>query len=682
MAITTNCIEYGWETSLATTPSGSTYTTPYKPITIPETASRIFEDVSILHHVRNVGNEASTNLGYIQLSVQIDSNPTASVSCLAIVSSAAEQISLTTLFGVTEYFNAYFTASTHNVRFYTNSNDGTGGINRIGESLKLICTYKFNDALVNAGIKTVRFPINSSTSIIGTSLQYLGNYTASIPALDSYLPELNKDFKDIFVEYHGNDAGNAVTNFSLRTMIDTDASQSRFVISQSLNSAAYYYDIHNLSGSISTATTHSIRVASSLANRFTGLGGILYATYTYDYTASKAIMSSVIYPMGDVSVSKRSTDDDFAETLIYIPTTGSVWMARSGILTGQNGTGAANVLLSTDAGSLTTYTLTAGSIQTGYIPIVHQIDGTGSSNPAISLSNGYNTIRFVSKFSAPNTSAVQLGGILLLNYITSASKPCETMHSINNTMISSSANLNAATFGFYYDYSATSSILEPNYMIDALVNVYHMKSSTNANAPIYAIFEHGCYATGSDNVANVTNPYPIGTIGLPTDSRYSFSTYYNDMTPVVMKYPEYIAKNGRNMIDLRSPHRFQFRQISLTSAAISQFGHAQWITYHSKLFPVTGSIANYSGTGADISITVYDYGTGEKLFVTQSLSGGNISTNWYSAHDNLMLVAETGSQRYVSNVLPAGSGSYLITIPTASTGAPGVPVEHSFTFIG
>lgn len=673
MAIRTNCIEYGWQSSDTTIPSQSQYQSVQKRIDIPELSSRTFTDVVLQFHGRNSGLESSTAHAGYTMSIQIDSQPTESFTCPDIISNTPEQVSWFYFATASAYFNTYFTASAHNVRFgLYSSNTRT-----IAQSFKLLCNYQFDDATTTTSIKTVRLPINSVTSsLLGTTRQYLGNYTASIPALDIYLPESSKTYRDIFVEYHANDAAAAATNFQLRTQIDTATSASRYTVSQSLQSAAYYYDIETLSGSISTATTHSIQVASNLANRFTGLGGILYVTYEYDYTGSNTILNSNIYTFGNASNYLSKTQGSFIKKKIYVPETGSITLARSGIMLYQNGANPATLVVGTTSESFVRYVIGAGSIQTGPVPLIFQIDGTGSTDTGLSIASGLNDIPLYMYTDTNNVAGnIFGGGLLYLNYYSAKTQnPAQHTKTLCRSVVATN-NMGANTLTFFYNtYLASENINDSRYYIQDMTNIYHVLYGKAGNVPIYDISEFVCFYTGSDYQGS-QNPFTMCSYAMANDARILFVSSVSDMTPFIRRYKEAVSTDPKIIVE--NTHSYGHRTISVTSTQLITFTHLQYQTYHGLTFTITGSIQNYSGSGI-IPLIVYDYDTGAKLFTTQSKLGGIIDTYWYDRHSNLMIVAETGS-RYVSNVLPAGSGSFSIVIPTA--GAP-TATEKSFTFIG
>lgn len=679
MAIRTNCIEYGYENVVSMVPSGTLYTVS-KQITIPETTSRVFSDVTLTFHGRNSGREVVASIGLYTMSLQIDNNPSQSfIHPSGFTNATVEQVSFGLHVSGSSYFNTYFTSSRHVVSVGIK----TPNVDTIGHNFKLACTYQFDDSSTTTSIKTVRLPICSITgsAALGTGLVYLGNHTASIDALDTYLPELSKSFTDIFMEYHSNDASAATTNFSLKTQLDTAASQSRFVVSQSLQSAAYYYDIHTLSGSIDTATTHSIRVASSLASRFSNLFGILHCTYMYDYTGSTSIMNSNVYSFGNSDIFTSIVPNSRKSKKIYIPEPGTIQLKRSGILW-MHGAGQPNVFgYGITTASSATHTVQLGTLQTGMNPMMLSIDGTGSHIGPISLSSGYNDINIYYNYTtnAPGQQT-ELGSLLYLNYISGKNNfPLENTHTVLSTAVSSNSSGNGGITYFYSPYFASASVSDPYWFISDWTMFYHRIYGTSANAPIYFISDISCFYTGSELTHSRTpnSNVNINTIAMAGDSRLYYCHSVYDFTSLVRRYNnQYAGLYPR--IDMSNSHLFYSRNVSLTVAAITMYSHLQYITYHGITFPVTGSITNYSGSGAGIPLSIFDYTTGEKLFETSSKVGGIIDTYWYDKHTNLFIVAETGS-RYVSNVLPAGSGSYLITIPTAGALANS---EHSFTFIG
>ena len=647
MAIRTNCIEYGWETDQGKTLSGSRFTSATKRIFIPEVSSRTFQNVILQYHARNDGLDITTAASAYTVSIQIDNNPSQSFTTQTLSNSNPEQISFSYYFSASAYFQTYFTSSTHNVTCFAKN---ISGPNSIGQTFKLISTYAFNDTNTVSSIKTVRLPINSITaSALTTTEVYLGNYTASIPALDTYLPEISKSYKDIFIEYHSNDAATATTNFNLKTRIDTNASASRFTVSQSLQSSPYYYDIQTLSGSINTATTHSIRVASSLTSRFTGLCGILTATYEYDYTGSTTILNSNIYSLGEPLLMYGNDKNTAYKKTFYIPEDPPITLKRSGVMLFPMGLTTKNLNISTNTQSFAQYPMTTGTIITGVFPIIHQIDGTGSAiTTPISLNTGSNEVTIynhnISTLSAGGH--VMNGGILFLNYESSVgtNKPLEHTKTIISSPILSNYFGGGASSFFYNSYTSSLLVTESKYFISDLTNYYVHLLGKSANVPIYSIMQATCFYSGSDAYMANVNPIQIGTMAWANGARFEFVISSHDMTNQIVRYPGQFISRNNPKIDVTQGHVYSHRNINVTSNAVPVISHLQYSTYYTKTFAITGSIQNYSGSGADIPITVYDYDSGQELFSTQSLANGNINATWYDRHTNLLLIAETENE--------------------------------------
>lgn len=683
MAIRSNSIEYGWQTDSTIVNSGSTFVSSVERVHIPELASRTFTDVIMQFHGRNSGLEIVNTIGLYTMSIQIDSQPTESYYVQSMFNQTIEQISYTYFASASAYFNTYFTASAHNVKFYINSSN----TRTIGHAFKLLCGYSFDDATVTNSIKTVRLPINSITaSVLGTAKAYIGNYTASIPALDSYLPESSKTYRNIFIEYHSNDASTSTANFNLITQIDNNPSSgSRFTISQSLQSGPYYYEIQKLSGSIDTSQTHSIAMQSSVANRLCNIGGILHVTYEYDYTGSTSILNSNVYSMADANfyVSQRNQGETFFYKRIYIPETGSIELRRSGVMFLNGGSAPNTVYVSTNSSSNAVYTTQNASVQTGYCPLIFQIDGTGSHIPAITLASGYNDVRiYYSALVNTAGSPSFHGALLYLNYVSIRNGPPLTHAHTVPKLIVGGNNLINGSIGFMYSHH-TASITMPdvNYYIVDSTDCHYFSFGAASNVPIFNMTETVLFLTGSEYYYDKANPLIRNSFGFVNDARHYFAMTVSDLTPFIQKYPNYTILQGRPKISLFTPRVFGYRTVHAHVNATSNHSNMNLLTYHSLTGSITGNIRNYSGLGV-MPLKVYDYNSGELLFATSSKGGGVIDTFWYDRHSDIYVVAESGSLRYASNVLPAGSGSYIISIPTGSSSAPGGPVEHSFTFIG
>lgn len=529
-------------------------------------------------------------------------------------------------------------------------------------------TYTYNSETTIRNTKTVQIPINSfvGSQICGPTMQVLDRIGA-IPALDTFLPEASKSIIDIVVEFYSFTALNSATNFQLLYNIDSGTTYSGSLYYGVANGGVYGYDTWRLyTSSLDTSTSHSIYVGSTLSNTFSQLGAIVNVTYTYDVAATTRSLNSVIIsPLlpdsGDTMLTNAGLDSVVYEYLL--PEPGPIELKQSGFLLFTSCAATQTVNFKCGAQPFVSYRLLQASVNSGMYPIIHRIDSLSTGSTAFTLQHGYN---YISSSWYANTANVVggLSGMLIMNYESNVSNlgiGAHT-HTLFLTMTASAAGTSVD-----FEWPTYGPVIpETNYYIsDAIPVIYRYNNSTSEISELYM------YYTGSEMLTKGEGYVTTGT-SVRTDGEYGVRIGTLNIGEFIRRYPQY---PDVDKMDILTRREYKFRNTNASSAHSAEF----LLTYNSIYFNITGSILNYTGDGA-MPIRVLDIIRNKVILVSSSSVGGNISNIWYDDVNNLQIIAFNSSSYAVSDIKPAGSGSYTINFASSSVSILGG--EHSYTFLG
>jgi hypothetical protein len=612
-----------------TTLAASTrYDFPSQMVTIPDTAIRTFKSVILECNWRDAYATVRNPSGW-RLGITCGSNAVSDVdfSPTAIANTGDHQAGVV-IRDVTDYFNLNFGVSASANTVYPSfamSTDTNGSAQNI--TGKLIITYQYSEESATT-IKTVRIPIQSGSALLGLQAAEIGTTGTNavsvnqIPALDSFLPETNKSYKNIWFEMFGNDVGGATTNFSASYTVNDQASASRCLLWQALNTGVFYYDLWTTKYidntdttqtlySISSSAASAFKVNSNLVNRFDTIGGLMCVTYTYT-ASSSSIMNSTMLPvlmacgfLGGTSASDTSviTKD------IWVEETNPV-LAQSGVLLYEQSPGAATLSILAGAQTARPYTITA-TVNAGGHATTHRVD----HNSGFTLARGKNTFT-LKAYSSTISGITCVNGIFYLNY-TSDKSAAERYH--NHTTIwhvSSQATTGAAAVvnDILTPIQRTPIIDDPYYFINDIGHevVSWFASATNSIA---------LYAQRLTGELDGAGWEELDSWEQSNDGELAS---YSQIASCMDLYNQDSYHIGKMNVQTARNYR-------LTYMTAAMYWVKQYITYHCNRFTVSGSLSNPAGTGAGVKVdiirTTDNYWSGSIASV--ATGGGSFTTKVY-----------------------------------------------------
>lgn len=682
-----NTVEYGWETNQTTVSGSDFFSSSYKKVTIAETSSRTFVCADLHLYMRDgisgttIGNAAYRTASF---GVWIDGNYTTQ----SIYANTANGVATTGdhfcqkfVVNFKNHFSTYFTASSHDVNWSFQTPTGSLSMPFTNHAGKIILTYQYDDTNLTTGTKTVRVPLNSHIGYMSNTLPEMFGSTTStyknIPALDNWLPETSKQYKDLFFEIHSKDAASNAVEAIMSLQLDSGSLVPRCQFSSSLNTSVYSYDIYNVSGTLDTATTHSLKAQSSRASRFVTATPILYTTYTYNVGSSRILNSLLVgaNQAGSLTnelfnVSPGALASRHHYSVDWFINESNPVLRQSALLGYLNLAASITLTYQFPPTSHRIYTITAGSIESG--PFIHSIlfDSSSTWNDNYSISRGQNKFSFQYIQNSNNATFNVPEHIGIVNY--------------------ESDNIGIGNHNktIYLSHTHSYTIAQV-YVAVYINNTNNIHSDVSSSYYLSSISRIHTWNGGRANISTVIFNY-TGSLG--SASFNANLTTAGDQELGIVETPLELSCITKRFITTKEvdPKLNYFVSKSITSfvgqavAANAAFSVYDYIAMSNGNYPISCSLINCNYTSSIYDVYFYLSGSYEspinKLCLSQTSSMNKSgSFLWHDNFRNIYAVCykpEFG----ISNMLTANSGTHTINFaaPTGSV----TSGEHSYVFIG
>lgn len=529
-------------------------------------------------------------------------------------------------------FTSHFTSNwsgtsmTCDVQLQINQNTGiTTGL--VNVCVMLDITYEYDDTST-AQVKTVWIPLNAPTGALGTSKP--ASATDTIPALDSYLPEASKTYRDIHIIVQGNEhKGGSTTDHTLSMQIDSLTAVTSGNYEGALSSDRWFRYVWELNGlGMTTNATHDFYLWASVA-RVNHPQVWMLVTYEFDASATTSVIQSLILPMDFASPmgGTSATDYQRAHRELWIQEPGTITLQRLAVYMhwDQMGSiGGINARVGT--GSFVGYTDGASIMAGGNGCMVRNDVG-------VTLNRGRNTLQADIYRTDGTDLGLNLCAFWIINY--TSGKHSDGVGAHNKTI---SWNLLATgTTGAVKTttVSATAPIIpEADYFVTASgTRLEYNSNSTLAPAGVTVLVERLAAEGGIQWESAYTD---IGE----TDPEAGLRTCYSQIRDLFMRWPN---DQGSERMNMETSRRWRVALASNCSA----FFTLDWLfTYHTITYTVADSISGgFSGATA-IGLHRSDdntYQKGELVKETTRSGDGAFSFTWYDNTEELYVTASDGT---------------------------------------
>lgn len=672
MAIRTKTIEYAFGFTTATTASAAARSfTQIAALAIPETTSRTFRSVIYQVFIADA-EDSATDFTAVAMSITLGAAGASSATVTQTVTNSGENYTMSFMRDVTSYFQTNYSGTS----MTCDASVTVTGPQTINHSGKLIITYEYDDSAATTRIKTVKIPIDGNNGALTTALTTVGQ-TNQIPALDTFLPESSKTYRDIFFEVwgHTGTTAAAAATLTMRYNGATSLTSGQYSAATgtnnvpSLNTDRSVVRIDKLLGSIGTAGANTVQasVSSTTGCPFDCIGGVLVVTYEYDHSASTTILNSLQIPIIDEAGWMGGTttaDETRFEASYFIEEPGTISLVQSGALFSLIDAGALTYVF--NAGAQTDRTFTHPATQrSGCVFHTRRVDSGATGGAGVTLARGLNTFTF--DYYSTSATAGNIGsnasGVLFLNYTSGKHADGDGAHAHTTVWINRPYLTGGLVQRLQYTPNTTPIIPETNYWIVSTGYELIMTTSGTAIGTFGFAFQ-GEIQTGESQDAGWQAFYStiyasdpeIGTSIMWARARPNFKRYPNDKDP--------------DRLDIETTRNYRF-DIPINSAAI--FQAKKLVTYHTMTYTISGNITG--SNGGTITIDAWRTDNGEKIDTTTRTGDGSYSFTWYDNTIPIIVTAHESSTYKGASANQVAGSTFDINL---SSGGGGGPTYYAF----
>lgn len=599
-------------------------------IFLPETGTKTFR--SVVAHVTfddiitNTGGSLTTKT----LNFRLGAAAYTSIANANTLTHSTENQSFHLTADYTSHFTTNWTGTSMTADFQLQINQSTGttpGLVNVGVTFEI--TYEYDDTSTTQ-VKSVMIPLNAPTG----ALSLTATTHDTFPALDTYLPEASKVYRNMYIIVQGNEHRNTATTDHTMTINLGASTVTTGNYEGALASDRWFRYVWSLTAAGFTATnaTQNFQLSATVA-RVNHPQCYAVITYEYNESTSTSIMNSVMLPLDMNSPYGGTTSSDYQRATrdFFIQEPGTIttnkiafypFWVQSAAIAGLN--------MRIGTGAFVAYTDTA-SVLCGTNGAMIRNDS------AFTLVHGRNSLNF----DAYRTDAADFGwntsGFWLINYTSSKHSTGSGAH--NHTVFWGLQQNGTAAAADSYTIAATAlNIPETNwYMTSIGTRLILLMNSAGGTGSTYTI---GGLSTAVEKLAaeggieweNVfidiaQTDIENGTLYALSQSKSIFKRWPND------------PDSDRIDVETNRRWRVNLPPSSTTGAATGSgwIGLSQLFTYHSITYTVSGTVSGSSG--GTVTLNLCRANTGERVLTTTRTGNGTYTFTWYDDTENVFVEA-------------------------------------------
>lgn len=646
MALRVKTIEYAFQSRNSNLAAATRYDFGAITIYIPENSSRLFRSVlvqvTVRDNITSAGNVTSPLVG-----VKLGGAAFGDTTLGNPPSNSGESVHYCFWRDATAYFTSNFGGGTSQtcqvgVQFSTSAT--------INHTVKLYITYEFDDTDQATLVKTVRIPMDSGLGALTASLAEIG--TNQIPALDTFLPEDSKAYRNIWIELWYNESTTGTANdASLGMQIDSGSEHLTGIHESGLASSIsgmYIWD-QGASPAWATNAVHAFKLRSSTittASTFNHVGIILCVTYEFA-ASSSAIINSLVLTMPHISMPGMTTSSDVArgDMDFYISEPATIALVQSGILLVYVQRGAESPRAKLGSGSQRDYT-DIGGAYCGASFLTQRADSGGAGGAAFGLGRGKNTLGWTVFQASSTTTPCMFSAILYLNYTSGkASAGCEA-HNHSTLWLQQQSQTSGTLWALSASVLFTIPEAEAAYFVNCiaawLFSVWNT-TVTTAGKMNHLDVEDLAGELQGQGFRSVKFP------GMMTDGEVGFYPVAECLSrydPIGWRRWTGDPQTGRR--DPGASRRLRLLEVPNGTGAL-----ALWLTHHSITFTISGTVSG--SAGGTVNLYLHRASDGELLLTGSRSGNGAFSFTWFDSAENTRVVAREDATHMGSSDLGVAS---------------------------
>jgi len=624
MALRSKTIEYAFVQSIATVATAVARDfTQLAALAIPETVARAFKSVILEIHAQDAETVMTNMPTSVLIGIALGAVARNDVTqTWAGITNSGEAQCWNFLRDVTSYFATNYTGTT----MTADARITITGISSQNVSAKLIITYEYQDSMAGpTRIKTVKIPLDGNTGALTTVLTSVGQAN-QVPALDTFLPELSKVYRDIFFEIYCNDetAAASATNPALNLALDAEAASPDGLHEDANASARSYYRIWKRTD-MTTSATHDLKASTDNVNMpFSDLAVILTVTYEYNTDTSTSIIQSLQIPLlfqrgylgGTVTGDKSRV-----QMVLMIEEPVTIALVQSGILCSccDSGTMTIDLRIGSQPSRIFTH---PAAIRVGSVFFSRRLDsGAVGGTSGFVPNRGKNTLNFDAfrTTSANGNLTAFLCGLAIINYTSGKASVGDGAH--NHTISHILFDFADATTTFAREQVTSTTtaptIKETTHWLNSVGIAWYLFTGLGKNANVWHVISSERLADKPPN----DGFEDIATATISSDEENGQFFGWQDSTDKWDRYPNDPKEIGLKIGSLR-----RYRCNTDPEALMQSY---MLITFHALVFTIAGNVTGFVGDGSGIIVEAHRSDTDEKIDQSTTLVGGAYTMNWY-----------------------------------------------------
>lgn len=605
---------------LASLPNNTLTDVTQTTIYLPETGTKTFKSVVAMITMADIITGTGGTISTKTVAMRLDASAYTTISNANALTNSGENLSLMWRQDFNSLFAASWSGTSMTCDFRLQFNQSTGvTTGMVNVCVTLDITYEYDDTSTTH-IKSVMIPLNMPTAAMRT----VAATDDTIPALDTYLPEASKVYRNIHIVLQGNEGRIGVTTDHTMTLRVGSASETTGNYEGALATDRFIRYVWDLTSVYpDTSTTQAWQPTCTIA-RCQHMQAYMVVTYEFNETTSTSIMNSVMMPMEIASPMGGTTATDYqrgnreiwvqeplpivTERVAFFP-----FFSSAAPIAGLN------MRIGTDSFILYTDTL------------ANNVAGTNAAmirnDAALTLSRGRNAMNF----DAYRTDTADLGwnvsGFWIVNYTSGKASSGSASH--NHTVLDSVKQFGTIAAATRIDsITATSlTIPENNYFVTALGTQIALQSSSTGNMTGIAAHVERLAAEGGIQWEICYQDQIV------TDPEVGMFFAYAQMRGLFFRWA---GDPDSDRMNLETNRRWR-----IYTFAASTFQSIDYlITYHSITYDVADTITGFSGT-VDLSL---HRASGEKVATTTRSGDGTFSFAWYDNTEPMYVIASDGTK--------------------------------------
>ena len=577
---------------------------------IPETV--VSFDSVVFDLIAGPAETVKADLDRKQLSVSLGGATYTVINNTNVTAESSENMWTQFTANFTSHFTTNWTGTsmTLDAKVLLDNEVGTNGFN--GVTLKCYITYFYDDT-ASTHIKKVIYPLDAPMSILGTSKP--GTATASIEALDTWLPENNVVIRQVTLVVEGNENSASTADMTMSWEIDSLGVYTTAIHEKGLNASAWYR--HMELQSFDTSTTHDFYLWASQA-KFAGAHAYLVITYEFDISGTTTTMNSLMLktdmksPAGTSSTKPQNTSIDF-----YIEEPTTITLKRSALFLNINQRAPIFQLnFRVNSGSYNELTGTGTTMSGDDSMMLRAETEIGS------LARGKNTISFDCYRADTTDMGWGITGYFVINYTSGIAKDGvgSHNHTVLHNLICHDTNVKdeERTISAY-----SINMPEDDYFINDIGVLHEYVGSGSTPYYGYAIKTERLSTEGDVTWED------LGTFITETDTETGIRKIYTNKNDV---FKMWTGDDYRDGLDVETARDYKITR----SYAGNCFDTLNiMMTYHSITSTISGTVSGYSGTGIGLQVDIANADNGCKILEATTTSGGAYSVTWFDDEEDL-----------------------------------------------